>query len=80
MFTVNPDECSIVLAEVRSFGTEDRNLDDGCDVVLPSGEIHEHIIFRGDDTKDIRVVGEPPKSTRTTLRYPIIPPSSIPLP
>ncbi|XP_051176198.1 protein LSM14 homolog B isoform X3 [Leptopilina boulardi] len=53
LFTVDPQECTIALANVRSFGTEDR---DTQIPVAPQNQIYEYILFRGTDIKDIRVV------------------------
>ncbi|XP_074110657.1 LSM14 family protein trailer hitch isoform X3 [Cotesia typhae] len=53
LFTVDPKECTIALANVRSFGTEDR---DTQFPVAPQNQIYEYILFRGSDIKDIRVV------------------------
>ncbi|XP_044579581.1 protein LSM14 homolog A isoform X1 [Cotesia glomerata] len=53
LFTVDPQECTIALANVRSFGTEDR---DTQFPVAPQNQIYEYILFRGSDIKDIRVV------------------------
>lgn len=53
LFTVDPQECTIALANVRSFGTEDR---DTQFPVAPQNQVYEYILFRGTDIKDIRVV------------------------
>lgn len=53
LFTVDPQECTIALANVRSFGTEDR---DTQIPVAPQNQIYEYILFRGTDIKDIQVV------------------------
>ncbi|XP_033220424.1 protein LSM14 homolog B isoform X2 [Belonocnema kinseyi] len=53
LFTVDPQECTIALANVRSFGTEDRETQIP---VAPQNQIYEYILFRGTDIKDIRVV------------------------
>lgn len=53
LFTVDPQECTIALANVRSFGTEDR--DTGYPIA-PQPTIYDYILFRGSDIKDIRVV------------------------
>uniref|UniRef100_A0A6M2DUL7 Uncharacterized protein n=1 Tax=Xenopsylla cheopis TaxID=163159 RepID=A0A6M2DUL7_XENCH len=53
LFTVDPHECTIALATVRSFGTEDR---DTPFPVAPQTQIYDYILFRGSDIKDIRVV------------------------
>ncbi|CAH1165731.1 unnamed protein product [Phyllotreta striolata] len=53
LFTVDPQECTIALASVRSFGTEDR---DTQYPVPAQNQIYDYILFRGSDIKDIRVI------------------------
>ncbi|XP_016841699.1 protein LSM14 homolog B isoform X2 [Nasonia vitripennis] len=53
LFTVDPQECTIALANVKSFGTEDRETQFP---VAPQNQVYEYILFRGSDIKDIRVV------------------------
>ncbi|CAG4962770.1 unnamed protein product [Colias eurytheme] len=53
LFTVDPQECTIALASVRSFGTEDRETQYP---VAPQSQVYDYILFRGSDIKDIRVV------------------------
>lgn len=57
LFTVDPQECTIALASVRSFGTEDR---DTQFPVAPQNQVYDYILFRGSDIKDIRVVNSVP--------------------
>ncbi|XP_072385626.1 protein LSM14 homolog B isoform X3 [Diabrotica undecimpunctata] len=52
LFTVDPQECTIALASVRSFGTEDR---DAQYPVPAQNQVYDYILFRGTDIKDIRV-------------------------
>ncbi|XP_069687851.1 protein LSM14 homolog A isoform X2 [Periplaneta americana] len=53
LFTVDPQECTIALANVRSFGTEDR---ESQYPIAPQNQIYDYILFRGSDIKDIRIV------------------------
>ncbi|KDR15799.1 protein LSM14 homolog A-B isoform X2 [Zootermopsis nevadensis] len=53
LFTVDPQECTIALSNVRSFGTEDRETQYP---IAPQNQVYDYILFRGSDIKDIRVV------------------------
>ncbi|XP_030385388.1 protein LSM14 homolog B-A isoform X2 [Scaptodrosophila lebanonensis] len=53
LYTVDPQECTIALSSVRSFGTEDRETQFQ---IAPQSQIYDYILFRGSDIKDIRVV------------------------
>ncbi|CAH1130004.1 unnamed protein product [Ceutorhynchus assimilis] len=57
LFTVDPQECTIALASVRSFGTEER---DTQFPVPAQNQVYDYILFRGSDIKDIRVVNSVP--------------------
>lgn len=52
---INPEESTIALEEVFSFGTEDRPVDN---FIPPSQQKFEYIVFRGSDVKDIKVAEE----------------------
>lgn len=53
LFTVDPNDCTIALSCVRSFGTEDRQAQFP---VPPQSQIYEYILFRGSDIKDISII------------------------
>lgn len=61
LYTVDPKESTIALAQVRSFGSEDRIVDKP---VPPRDEIYQYIIFRASDIKDL-IVDQPPSPALT---------------
>jgi len=56
LYHINAQDQSITLCNVRSFGTEGRR---PSDEIGPSPQIHEYIIFRGSDIKDLKVIETP---------------------
>ena len=59
LYTIDPDESTLCLAKVKSFGTEDRHTDHP---VPPCDDVYEYTIFRGSEIKEVQV-SEPPKRT-----------------
>lgn len=53
LYTVDPQDCTIALANVRSFGTEDRKT---AHPVPAQNQVYDYILFRATDIKDISVV------------------------
>eukprot|EP00126_Sphaerothecum_destruens_P009070 Sdes_comp20423_c0_seq1m14489 len=62
LYAIDTEKSTVALANVRSFGTEGRNM--GGNQVPPSTEVYEYIVFRGSDIKDLHIC-EPPQSTPT---------------
>lgn len=53
--TLDPQDSTIALQNVRQMGTEDRRTDK---VIKASPTVYEYVIFRGDNIKDIRLMEE----------------------
>ncbi|KAJ8919687.1 hypothetical protein NQ315_006215, partial [Exocentrus adspersus] len=75
LFTVDPQECTIALASVRSFGTEDRETQYH---VPAQNQVYDYILFRGSDIKDIRVVNNVTHPHPQPLNDPAIMQLSVP--
>ncbi|KAL7672926.1 hypothetical protein ACOME3_007802 [Neoechinorhynchus agilis] len=59
LYTIDPQESTVALAKVRSYGTENRLAEH---FVPPRSEVYEYIIFRATDIEDLQV-SEPPRPT-----------------
>merc|ERR1740138_387493 len=57
LYTLNREESTIAVQNVRSFGTEGRRVPE----VPMSNEIYDFIIFRGKDLKDLTVLQGAPE-------------------
>lgn len=69
LYTIDTRESTIALAQVRSFGTENRQAEK---YVAPREEVFEYIIFRANDIKDLIVDDPPPASITQALGDPAI--------
>ncbi|KAK4242222.1 Scd6-like Sm domain-containing protein [Achaetomium macrosporum] len=58
LHSINSDDSTVSLENVRSFGTEDRKADPD-EFVPPSEQLYEYIVFRGTDVKDLRIEEAP---------------------
>ncbi|KAL2116447.1 hypothetical protein VTJ04DRAFT_8615 [Mycothermus thermophilus] len=54
LHSINSDDSTVSLENVRSFGTENRKTNPD-EFVPPSDQIYEYIVFRGTDVKDLRI-------------------------
>lgn len=71
LFTVDPNECTIALASVRSFGTEDRETQFP---IAAQNQVYDYILFRGSDIKDIRVCNPTPVPNDPAIMQMHLPP------
>ncbi|CAL5442150.1 unnamed protein product [Camellia sinensis] len=87
LFHLNPQQSTIGLRNVKSFGTEGRRKDEP--QVLPSDKIYEYIFFRGSDIEDLQVISSPPVQSTTAVpndpaiiqfHYPCLPSASSSFP
>ncbi|XP_055530615.1 protein LSM14 homolog B-A isoform X2 [Wyeomyia smithii] len=71
LFTVDPDRCTIALARVKSYGTEDRETQFP---IAPQNQCYDYILFRGSDIKDIRVINNNPVPNDPAIMQMHLPP------
>merc|ERR1719506_3068085 len=68
LYTINTEESTIALQNVKSFGTEGRKKPE----VPKSNEIYQFIIFRGKDIKDLTVLSSAEKGGERALKDPAV--------
>ena len=54
---INSETSTVALENVSSFGTEDRKPRE--EMIPPSDNVYEYIVFRGSDVKDLRIEEAP---------------------
>lgn len=60
LYTIDPNDSTIALSNVRCFGTEGRRKKDNLPEVEPAPEVFEYIIFKGNDIADLTVCDAAP--------------------
>ncbi|XP_058054672.1 protein LSM14 homolog B isoform X1 [Anopheles bellator] len=77
LFTVDPERCTIALARVKSYGTEDRETQFP---IAPQNQCYDYILFRGTDIKDIRVINNNQVPNDPAIMQMHLPPQQQPPP
>jgi len=63
LYNINAEDQQITLTQVRSFGTEGRRPGNE---IGPTPDIHEYIVFKGSDIKDLKVLENQPVVEKKT--------------
>ena len=61
LYSINEQDATVALQNVRSFGTEGREKEVGDAFVAPTDAVHPYLLFRGCDIKDLHVHEEAEK-------------------
>lgn len=79
LYTVDVNEATVTLSNVKSYGTEDRPTDRH---VPPRDEVYAYIIFRGSDIKNVKLVSPFPDDPAIVHHSapPSMPPPTLPPP
>ncbi|KAF6005313.1 Protein LSM14 A [Cyanidiococcus yangmingshanensis] len=56
LYSINPQDSTVQLQNVRCYGTEDRIRPDRGPPIPPSNDVYDFIVFRGVDIQDLKVV------------------------
>ncbi|KAL2917485.1 hypothetical protein HK105_202766 [Polyrhizophydium stewartii] len=59
LHSINQEESSVALEQVRSYGTEGR-MGNPSDEIEPVDQIFPFIVFKGSDVKDLHIINHPP--------------------
>lgn len=55
LYSINENDATVALQNVKSFGTEGREVSEGAAFVGPQDDVHPYLLFRGCDIKDLHV-------------------------
>nr|KAJ3421970.1 hypothetical protein HK105_001667 [Polyrhizophydium stewartii] len=70
LHSINQEESSVALEQVRSYGTEGR-MGNPSDEIEPVDQIFPFIVFKGSDVKDLHIINHPPPPP------PVMPPAGV---
>lgn len=84
LYTIDPNDATIALSNVRCFGTEGRRQRDNLPEVEAAPEIFEYIIFKGNDIADLTVCDPTPTTDHSAMGNqrpaPVAAPAPMPAP
>ena len=74
LHSINPNDSTVALEQVKSFGTEDRR----SELIPPSDQIFSYIVFKGSDIKDLYVISAPKETSNWNQNFNSLPPGMNP--